>query len=229
MTLAWLNGAFQDVAEPDALRQGDGVFDTLLAVHGEPRHYDAHMARLVHDAQAVMDITPDIPDKVMRWLIDRAGLKQFARVRTTVKRDIFMIEAFPCPDPATLGPLTCAIIDAYARMAGDLLENCKRLDYTRNFAARALAQAIGADDAIMTNTEDNIACGATANLFIEEDGVLITPPLSDGVLAGITRQQLIDRGAREEHITKKRLIAADKAFLTNSIFGMRPIQLIEHR
>lgn len=229
MTLVWLNGAFQDVAEPEALRQGEGVFDTLLAVQGEPQDYDAHMARLVHDAQAVMNITPEIPDKVMRWLIDRAGLKQFARVRTTVKRDIFMIEAFPCPDPATLGPLTCAIIEAYARVAGDLLENCKRLNYTRNFAARALAQAIGADDAIMTNSEGNIACGATANLFIEEDGALITPPLSDGVLAGITRKKLIDQGAREAHITKKRLITADKTFLTNSIFGMRPIQLIEHR
>ena len=113
------------------------------------------------------------------------------------------------------------------RVAGDPLENSKRLDYTRNFAARALAQAIGADDAIMTNSDGNIACGATANLFIEEDGVLITPPLFDGVLAGITRGKMIASGAREEHITKKRLITADKAFLTNSIFGMREITLLD--
>lgn len=224
MTLVWLNGAFQDVAEPEALRQGDGVFDTLLAIHGEPQDYDAHMTRLIHDAQVVLGMTPEIDDKA-RWLLDRTGLKQFARVRTTVKRDIFMIEAFPCPDPATLGPLTCAIIDSYQRQADDVLENCKRLDYSRSFAARKIAQTLGADEAILTNTAGFIACGATSNLFIEEDGMLITPPLNDGALAGITRQKLLDQGAREEHITQERLLSANKAFLTNSIFGIRPIIL----
>ncbi len=228
MTLVWLNGAFQDVAEPEALRQGDGVFDTLLAVNGEPQDYEAHMARLVHDAQMVLEFIPQIDDKA-RWLLDRSGFKQFARVRTTVKRDIFMIEAFPCPDPASLLPLTAMVISDYPRQADDPLENCKRLEYTRSFAARAMAQKQGADEAILTNTADMIACGATSNIFIEEDGGLITPPLIDGVLAGITRQKLIAEGAREEHITQERLLTADAVYLTNSIFGKRRVTLMPKR
>src|SRR5690606_18534914 len=71
-------------------------------------------------------------------------------------------------DPAAAKPVTCAIVRDFPRVAGDVLENCKRLDYSRNFAARRAAIALGAEEAIMTNTEGHIACAATSNIFIRE-------------------------------------------------------------
>lgn len=217
----WLNGSFDTGTPPE--RGTDGVFDTLLAVNGKPRHYADHMERLAHDAQAVLGLLPQVPDVIEQL----AGGMAFARIRTSVTRKMVLIEAFPCPDPATLGPATAVIVEDWPRVIGDKFENCKRLDYTRNFAARDKAVAMGAENAVLLNTEGRVACGHVANLFIEEDGVLITPPLSEGVLAGVTRKHLIAQGAREEPITKKRLIAADKAFLTNSLIGLRPFKLIK--
>ena len=49
--------------------------------------------------------------------------------------------------------------------------------------ARKKARDQGADDAIITNTNGNIACGTTSNVFIEENGQLVTPPLSEWVEA----------------------------------------------
>lgn len=223
MSIYWLNGVFHDGTAPE--REVEGVFDTLLAAHGQARYYAEHMDRLMHDAKIVLDLSPTVPD-VIGGLLSRNELGEYARVRTSVTREMVLIEAFPCPDPAALGPTTAVIIEDWPRVVNDPLENCKRLDYSRNFSARDKAVAMGAENAILLNNKGHIACGHVANLFIEENGVLITPPLSEGVLAGVTRKHLIAQGAREEPITKERLITADKAFLSNSLIGLRPVTLL---
>ena len=77
-------------------------------------------------------------------------------------------------------------------------------------------------------TRDIAACRALRRVvFIEEDGVLITPPLSEGVMAGITRLKIIEKfSAKEEPISEKRLRAASRVFLTNSFWGFRQATLI---
>lgn len=117
-----------------------------------------------------------------------------------------------------------AVITDFPRIARAKIENCKRLDYTRSFAARREAQKRGADEAILTNTDGNIACAATSNLFIVENGVWTTPPLSDGVLAGITRATLIgEKQAREESISIPRLMNADEVYICNAMAGLRKV------
>lgn len=222
--LFWRDGEFLDGEAPE--RGTIGVFDTMLAAHGNILDAEDHYDRLIHDASLITGLKKlTVWMDVIHVLMIDNDLLDFARIRTSLTPDMVLIETFPCPDPKTLPPLTCAIIEDWPRVAGDKLENCKRLNYTRSFAARDKAQSLGADEAILTNTDGNVACGATSNLFIEENGVLITPPLSDGVLAGITRKHLISKGAREESITLERLKSADSLWLTNSIFGKRKVLL----
>ncbi len=62
---------------------------------------------------------------------------------------------------------------------------------------------------------------------MEENGILITPPLSEGVLAGVTRKNLIkDRQVKEEAISIERLKQADKVYLSNSFFGLCLITIV---
>lgn len=247
MATIWYNGDYIDsvsrfISHLDCgFTTGIGVFDSMLAEDGAPIHISDHFERVMHDAKTVIGVVPNISeaqftDIIGRLLAENNLTSGYARIRTTITGGIVSRPLAVVEQPSVLidaaesghdnSPVICAIIEQYPRVAGNPLYNCKRLDYSESYAARRLAETMGADEAILTNTKGNIACGATSNLFIEEDGVLITPPLSEGVLAGVTRKHLVARGAREEPITKERLIAADKAFLTNSFIGLRPATLL---
>lgn len=252
MSVIWKDGQFLDGTVPQLYHDDGGftnalaVFDSMLAVDGilyDPR---PHFDRLVHDAGVVLGISPSwLPmfetlSEAWLPLLSRNNLsKGPVRIRTTVTggttdkplyvSDVpsVIITASRSGPVKDLPPLKCAVIKSHPRVAGDRLENCKRLDYTRAFAARREAQSMGADDAILTNTKEDVCCGSTSNLFIEENGGLITPPLSEGVMAGITRVKIIEKfKAKEEPISEKRLRAANRVFLTNSFWGFRPATLI---
>lgn len=251
MTFIYLNDEFIDESSPTISHKdcgfstGIGVFDTMLTKDGSLIYAQKHYERLSHDVKAVIDLplymTLEKFEKNCLALLEKNKLtRDCARLRTTVTGGIVkaallpattptvLIQAVACPDPATVEPVTCAIIKDYPRIANCALENCKRLDYSRSYAARRKAETLGAEEAILTNTDGNIACGATSNLFIEENGVLITPPLNDGVLAGITRRKLIEeRNVREESISEQRLRAADTIYLTNSFIELRLVNLIK--
>lgn len=247
MSVLWKDGQFLDGTVPQIYHDDGGftnglaVFDSMLAKDSilyDPRE---HFDRLVHDAGVVLGISPSwLPmfetlSEAWLPLLARNNLsKGPVRIRTTVTGGTSDKPLYVSEVPSVvitvarsgpvenLPPLTCAVVRSHPRVAGDRLENCKRLDYTRAFAARREAQSMGADEAILTNTKEDVCCGATSNLFIEENGMLITPPLSEGVMAGITRGKVIERfKAREEPISGKRLHEASRVFLTNSFWGMR--------
>lgn len=252
MSVIWKDGQFRDGTVPNIYHDDGGftnglaVFDSMLAVNGilyDPRE---HFDRLVHDAGVVLGISPSwLPvfetlSEAWLPLLARNNLtKGPVRIRTTVTggtsdKPLYVSDVPSVVITATrsgpvenLPPLKCAVIKSHPRVVGDRLENCKRLDYTRAFAARREAHNKGADEAILTNTKEDVCCGSTSNVFIEENGILITPPLSEGVMAGITRAKIIERfQAKQEPISEKRLYAASRVFLTNSFWGMRPATLI---
>lgn len=221
-----------------------GIFDSMLAYDNQATHLNEHYERITHDVKTVIGLDFSLSQnefqKTIAQLLEQNNLTHgYARIRTTVTGDAvdtplakaknlnILISVGKASDPNDMQPIVCAIIKNFPRIAGCTLENCKRLDYTRSYAARRLAEELDAQEAILTNTDGNIACGATSNIFIEENGVLITPPLSDGVLAGVTRRKIIEeREVREESISIQRFQTAGKIYLTNSFFGLREVKLI---
>lgn len=216
------------------LINGLAVFDTMLMIDGIAQDRDLHAARLRHDCRTVLRIScPDFDDQVDEKLRAVSGIH---RLRIVISAGVVDKPLSLPTSPAVIVsltpvaispmPVSCKVVTTYPRIAGMILENCKRTDYTRAYAARQDALAAGFDDAIITNTHGHIACATTSNLFIEESGTLITPPLSEGVLAGITRARLIAEGAREDIISIERLINADAVYLTNSITGKRKVSSV---
>ena len=216
------------------LTNGLGVLDTLLVKGGVALDRELHFTRLRHDCKTVLRVPcPEFEDQVDAALKNSSGTERLRIVITGGVVDKPLTMPTTPQVIISLTPVTiqttavrCKIISAYPRIAGMALENCKRTDYTRAFAARQDALSAGYDDAILTNTNGNIACATTSNIFIEENGVLMTPPLAEGVLAGITRSKLISSGAREEIISIERLLKADAVYLTNSITGQRPVHKV---
>jgi len=250
--MIYLNGEFVDPKIPlishkdSGFTTGISIFDSMLVIDGALQHSQDHFNRIMHDSETVIGLKPfDAAqgflkfEQIIKTLIDKNSLNRgHVRIRTTVTGGVvdtplkqahnltLLIDAAPCSPPPNT-PISCAIVTDFPRVAGCALENCKRLDYTRNYAARRKAESMGADEAILINTDGNIACGATSNIFIEENGILITPPLSDGVLAGVTRKNIIlNQSVVKESISIKRLNSAEKVYLTNSFIGLRKVELI---
>lgn len=251
MSISWFNGNFlsseeiQISPEDSGFTTGIGVFDSQLAVDGNLVYGEDHFNRLLHDAEIVIRKKPDIDINqfisIAQALLQKNNLIQGrARVRSTItggvpahilgpaQKPTVLISVGPAPEIGSLPPINACIIEDYPRMAGCNLENCKRLDYSRSYNARRDAENRGGNEAILTNTNGYIACAATSNIFIEENGKLITPPLSDGVLFGITRQKIIEeRRAREESISKERLLGAEAVYLSNSLTGLRAVSSLD--
>ena len=250
MSVLCLNNNYVDDAQAlishrdSGFTTGIGIFDSMLAKGNTLIHAREHFERIIHDSKIVIGLTPSFNfeefEKICLALLEKNKITTHcARVRTTVTGGIvgaplspaqtptFLIDVAEASSPENISPVKCVITPDFPRIAGCILENCKRLDYTRSYAARRKAEELGAEEAILTNTQGNITCGATSNIFIEENEILITPPLSDGVLAGVTRRKLIEeREVIEERISVERLHNADKIHLTNSFIGLRDVVLL---
>ena len=97
----------------------------------------------------------------------------------------------------------------------------KSLNYGENIWALKAAKKEGYSDCLFFNEYGNITESTLANVFIIEDGQLITPPLSDGLLPGIIRNKIIDNfEVKQEAITPERILKCEGAFLTNSVVGV---------
>ncbi len=107
----------------------------------------------------------------------------------------------------------------------------KSLSYLPHVLAKKEAEEAGFDDAILLDARGTVIESTASNLFLWEEGRLVTPPLSTGCLPGITRAEVI-RVARKEgyRVVEKKFDAAecrkaDGIILTNSLLEIVPCHL----
>jgi branched-chain amino acid aminotransferase len=247
--ILWLNGALlpAEAARIDpadrGLTLGDGVFETIRVQGGQAMHLARHLARLRAGA-AVLGIPTGWSDMALGQAIaavtKAAGLVD-AAARLTLTRGpaprgvlppsephpTVLITAGALPPPA---PPACAVIAASTRRNQDSpLSRIKSLNYLDNIIARREAAARGADDAILLDTRGHVAEATVASLFVVLDETILTPPLADGAMPGITRARLLAAGlAQERTLLPEDLSRARAGFLTNSL-GLRALARIENR
>ncbi len=119
--------------------------------------------------------------------------------------------------------IDCMSMPAKAKVSGN---------YIGPMIAKTEAIAAGFDDALILDGDGNVAEGSTANVFIVENGKLVTAP-DDGILPGITRDTVMkiaeanDIGIVRGHFTPERMKAADEAFLCSSNSMIKPIVKVD--
>jgi branched-chain amino acid aminotransferase len=108
--------------------------------------------------------------------------------------------------------------------------------YVNSVLASEEARENGFDEAILLNQSGHVAEGSTCNLFMVRDHRLITPPVHDNILEGITRDcvmQLARREMRlevvERSIDRSELFVCDEVFFTGTAVGIAPVVRINHR
>jgi para-aminobenzoate synthetase/4-amino-4-deoxychorismate lyase len=92
------------------------------------------------------------------------------------------------------------------------------------------AQAQGCFEAVLTNERGEVTEGSFTTIFVERDGVLLTPPLSAGLLPGILRAELLKSGrAREATLYPADLRSADRLYIGNSLRGLMAVSELASR
>ncbi len=108
-------------------------------------------------------------------------------------------------------------------------------NYMNSVLAKKDAIQAGYDEAIMLAENGHVSEGTGENLFIVKDGVLITPPLHDSILAGITRDSLmkiakeLDIPVEVRSILRDELYSADEVFLCGTAAEVTPVNQVDHR
>lgn len=111
----------------------------------------------------------------------------------------------------------------------------KSSSYFANIIAKRWAKANGFDEAIWLNTDGNLTEGTSTNIFFVNNGEILTPPPSEGLLPGIARKIVMELAeemgikAKECPVPSNFVEIADEAFLTNAVIGVVPVRQLAHR
>jgi branched-subunit amino acid aminotransferase/4-amino-4-deoxychorismate lyase len=222
---------------------GDGLFETVLFKAGRAVLWEQHLARLARGCAALGLPAPDADGltAAARCAVEAVGLDGArAAVRLTwtagsggrgLERPSALeprLIASAAPSARPLAPIR-VLISGVRRNAGSPLSRLKTLSYLDNVLARREALSGGADEALMLNSQGQLACAAASNLFWIAEDRLYTPALSCGVLDGIMRGETIAAARRlgaevlEVEAEATALDGAQALFLTNSLIGLRRI------
>lgn len=246
----WLNGTLVPADEArvsvrdHGLTTGDGVFEALRVSRGVPFAMTRHLARLRASAAGLGLPGPDL-DQIragVHAVLAAAGRPDRARIRITVTAGESVLGSAR-PDGLTAAGLTVIIalgelaetpascdvaVLPWPRNERGLLAGVKTTSYAENVRALAWARERGAAEAVLGNLAGNLCEGTGTNVFVVTGGRLVTPPLSAGCLAGVTRGLVVEwAGAAEEDLPLSALAGAEEAFLTGTTRDVQPVRLVD--
>ncbi|MCC2308360.1 aminotransferase class IV [Cellulomonas chengniuliangii] len=212
----WSEGRLLGPDEPlvtavdHGLTVGDGVFETCGVVRGQAFALTRHLRRLARSARGLGLPAPD--EAAVRAGVEAvlaASGPDIGRVRITVtggpgplgSQRFAPEQAHPTVivlgGPAPRSPVARVARVPWVRNERSAVAGLKTTSYAENVVALAEAYRQGADEALLANTIGELCEGTGSNVFVERDGELLTPPLSSGCLAGITRELLLEWSAAE--------------------------------
>ena len=248
--IVWIDGRLADTESPEgrvspldhALLTGDGVFETLKVCDRVPFAITRHLRRLRRSAEALDLAVPDeaVLREAMAAVVEANGVDE-GRLRLTVtggaattlgsdRGGALPTTIVACGPMAAWPDATAVVTVPWPRNERGAVAGVKCVSYAENVVALAHARRHGAGEAIFGNTVGNLCEGTGSNVFLVVDGELVTPPLSAGPLAGITRELLLEvTDATERDVPLEALAEADEAFLSSSTREVQPISMVDGR
>jgi aminodeoxychorismate lyase len=222
---------------------GDGLFETMRVFNGKPFRMAQHLERMVRGADFLkikLPFTPkelqqfaarlveknQMPDAVLRVTLTRGpGERGYTPKGAETPTMVMTLHPAPPLDPNS-PPQWSLITSSFRIPASDPLSSFKTTNKLVSIMARSEAAEKGADEALITNTNGEVAETAGANLFWVYHDKICTTPAGRGVLPGLTRAVVLEICQVLALPTNKRVIKpealrnAEGIFLTQSALGV---------
>jgi len=229
------------------LTVGDGIFETLKTINGKAVLLERHLARLQRSAQLLDLLIPSLDEiriAISQLLAQEEIVKSaIGRIRITLTSGpgelgsirsngwtliVVWSESKPWPDSAEV------VISDIVRNEKSPLAGAKTISYAENVLALSRAKKLVASEAILLNLAGNVCEGTGSNVFIVKNKVVLTPPVIDGLLPGITRNAVIESIPKqirfsELSFTAEDLLNADEVFLTSTTRNIQPVTKINDK
>ncbi|MCH2230336.1 MAG: aminotransferase class IV [Crocinitomicaceae bacterium] len=224
---------------------GDGVFESIRIIDGRAINLENHVKRMMEGSRKIMMRPPSffeleffeerINDLLAKSEITKGGKCRISLDRATggtyrpVSNEIeYLIEVYPIKENLFELNQKGIELDLFTdlKKSRTSLSNFKTKNGLIYVMASIAATEKGLDDLLISNEIGGILESTAANLFVVSNGVLYTPSLDDGCLAGTMRMQIINlaiaNGIKvyECSIMPQNLLVADEIFLTNAIKGI---------
>ncbi len=246
-TVAWVDGRI--VAGEPAIRPddrgllGDGVFEALKVVDGVPFALRRHLERLVASARPIgLAFDVDAVRAAIEGVLPSAArIPSPCWLRVTVTAGPAKMAAGDRPTAPTIiasvaplapwRPVTDVVVLPWRRNEHGALAGLKTTSYLENGVGLRYARDRGAEEGIFANTVGNLCEGTGTNVFVVHGGRLVTPPLTAGCLAGVTRGLLLEwlPGVVEEDLPIDVLTECEEAFVTSTSRDVHPIATVDGR
>jgi len=259
--LVYIDGKFYPKSEAKisvydhGLLYGDGVFEGIRAYNGIVFKLKEHIDRLYKSAHPIFLKIPLTKEQLTEAVLEMLKKNNLtnAYIRLVVTRGVGDLGLDPrkCPK-ATIIIITEPLLQLHS---AEKVENgintiitwvkrnpvdtatheMKSLNYLNSILGKIEANNTGADEAICLDKTGYVCEGVGENIFIVRDGKLLTPPLSSGALAGITRALIIRLAKKlgievtERNITPHELFTADEVFFTGTAAEVAPIREVNKR
>ena len=217
---------------------GDGVFETLKVVNGTPFALTRHLGRLKRSASGLGLPEPD--DALVRTAVAETltADPEAGRLRITWSSGPGPLGSdrgggpgtlLVASSPGTVWPETVQVqLCEWTRNERGALTGLKTTSYAENVRALEAAHRRGASEALLANTQGQLCEGTGTNVFLVVDGMLVTPPLSSGCLAGITRNLILELAdGVERDVDPGEFAGASEAFLTSSTREVGAISAVD--
>ncbi len=233
---------------------GDSVYEVVVTQNGVPCFMKGHLKRLRNSAAGLTMEIPwsdeSIVEQIMRTIKDAGNAESYVRIIVTRGVGELDIDPTSCSNPELIVLVTelkpyplssyekginVALVSVKRNSRDTVNPGIKTGNYLNNVLAKVESNRMGAQDALMLNHQGHLTECTTSNFFFVVEGRILTPSLDCGILAGITRDVLL-QVAQENGVLVEQgewppesLSKADEAFITGTVKKVMPVTHLDGR
>ena len=233
---------------------GASVYETVRTYDGVPFLVERHLKRLRESALAlgidIVESDETLTRRVYETLEDSGNAESSIRIvvsagvgaidyrQGSTKKPTIVVVVRPLPPfPESLykDGATASFVSIMRAGRGNLSPRIKSSNLLNNLMALRQAHEQGAYEALMLNPKGEVCEGSMSNVFVVTDATIATPPISAGILEGITRELVVSIAREggfeleERMLLPDELLGADEVFITASSRQVVPIVKVDEQ